>query len=89
MLNLLEQVHSDLCCIKNPCLIGAMYVLIFIYDLSHYTWVYLLKNKSHVFEIFKEFRALAKKEYGQPIKCLKAKNGGEYVSRQFEDYLVQ
>jgi hypothetical protein len=50
VLNLLELVHSDVCCINKTSLAGVRYVLTFIDDLSHYTWVYFLKNKSHVFE---------------------------------------
>ena len=48
--NLLELDHSDLYCINNPSLSIAWYVLTFIDALSHYTWVYLLKNMSNVFE---------------------------------------
>ena len=59
--NPMVLVQSGLCYINNPSLAGAKYVLTFIDDLSHFTWVYLLKNKSHVFERFKEFRALAEK----------------------------
>ena len=59
--NLLELIHSDLCCINKPYLVGARYFLTFIDDLSRYTWVYFLKNKGHVFERFKEFRALDEK----------------------------
>ena len=47
--NPLDMVLSDLCCINKPSVEGARYVLTFIDDLSHYTWVYFLKNKSHVF----------------------------------------
>ena len=57
------------------------YVLTFIDNLSHYTWIYFLKNKSHIFEQFKEFRTLDEKKCGKPIKCLRFDNGGEYVSR--------
>jgi hypothetical protein len=57
-LNPLDLVHGDLCCIIYPSLEGARCVLIFIDDLSCYTWVYFLKYKSDVFEIFKEFREL-------------------------------
>ena len=49
-LSLLELVHSDLCCINKPSLAGAKYVLTLIGDISHYTWVYFLNNKSHFFE---------------------------------------
>jgi hypothetical protein len=63
---LLELVHSDLCCINLPSLAGARYILTFIDDLSHFTWVYFLKNKNHVFEKFKEFRAFAEKNVVDP-----------------------
>ena len=76
----LELVHSDLCCINNPSLVGARYILTLINDLSRFTWVYFLNNKSHIFEKFKEFRALTEKKYGRPIKCLRSNNGGKYVS---------
>jgi hypothetical protein len=59
--NPLELVHNDLCCINNPSLAGVKYILTFIDDLSRFTWIYFLKNKSHVFEKFKEFRALDEK----------------------------
>jgi hypothetical protein len=42
-------------------IVGARYALTFIDDFSMYTWVYFLKKKKHVFEKFKEFRALAEK----------------------------
>jgi hypothetical protein len=54
--------------------------LTFIDDLSHFTWVFFLKNKNLVFEKFKEFQAFAEKKCGRPIKCLRSNNGGEYVN---------
>ena len=84
MSNPLELVHSDICCINKPSLVGVRYVLTFIDDLSYYTWVYFLKNKSHVFEIFKDFRALDEKKCGRPVKCFRFDNGGEYVIQKFE-----
>ena len=87
--NPLDLVHSDLCNINKTSLASARYVLSFIDDISCYTWVYFLKNKSHVFEIFKEFRALVEKQCGQPIKFLRSNIGGEYVSQQFEYYMLQ
>ena len=78
--NPLDLVHNDCSCINKPSLEGERYVLSFINDLSCYTWVYFLNNKIHVFERFKEFRALAEKQCGRPVKCLRYDNGGEYVS---------
>ena len=85
----MELVHSDICCMRKPSLEGVNYILIFIDDFSLFTRVYFLNNKSQVLEIFKEFRALTEKDCGRPIKCLRLDNGGEYVSRLFQEYLLQ
>jgi transposase InsO family protein len=63
--------------------------LTFIDDLSHFTWFYFIKNTNILFEKFKEFRAFSEKKCGRPIKCLGSDNGGEYVNRTFEEYLVR
>lgn len=36
--------------------------------------------------MFKEFRVAAEKELGQSLVCLKTDRGGEYNSKNFEDY---
>jgi hypothetical protein len=43
--NLLKLVHSDVCCINLPSLEGARYILNFMDDFSHITWIYFLKKK--------------------------------------------
>jgi hypothetical protein len=60
----MELIHNDLCTMNQPSLIGARYVLTFIDDFPSILWVYFLKNKDHVFEKFKEFRALSKNQCG-------------------------
>lgn len=60
--NPLELVHSDIFHINKPSLEGGRYAMRFINDLSYYIWVYSLKNRSHVLEGFKDFRALAEKK---------------------------
>ena len=82
--NPLELVHNDIFCINLPSLVGARYIFTFIDDLSHFTWVYFMKNKNHVFDKFKEFKTFAEKHCDQPIKCLRSKNGGEYVNQHFK-----
>ena len=84
----LELVHIDLCCIKKPSLGGSKYILTFIDDFSRFTRVYFFKNKSHVFEKFKKFKAFVEKQCDRPIKlCLRSDNGGAYVGRHFENCL--
>jgi len=58
----LQLVHSDLC---GPLPVvsfsGCKYFLTFIDDFSRRTWVYFLKPKSEVFNIFLAFKAFVEK----------------------------
>ena len=81
MSNPLELVHSDLCCIDNSSLSSSRYVLSFVDDISHYTWVNFMENKIRVLEGFKELTTLDAKQCGRMVKCLRSNNGGVYVSQ--------
>ena len=65
---------------------GNKCVLTFINDYSIMCWVYLLSNKSQVFDVFKKFHLMIKNETQQNIGILKIDNGGEYTSHVFEQY---
>ena len=80
----LEIVHSDLCGpMQAPSLAGSQYFLTFIDDFTRKTWVYFLKNKSEVFEKFRNFKALVENQSGLHIKVLRTDRGGEYISKEF------
>lgn len=86
----LEVVHSDLCGPMETKSIGqAKYFLLFIDDASRMTYVYFLKEKNQVFQHFKEFRVLVENQTGNKIKVLRTDNGGEFCSREMENYLKQ
>ena len=83
----LELVHTDLCGpMKTPSLTGNVYFMTFIDDYSRKTWVYLLKHKSQAFDVFKTFKAMAKKESNRFIKVLRSDTGGEYLSNEFMEF---
>jgi len=83
-----EVIHSDVCGpIRITSVGGASYFLTFIDDFSRKSWVYFLKRKSEVFEIFKNFRAHFRTQSGKPIKNLRSDGGGEYISKEFENWL--
>ena len=72
---------------KHRSLGGAEYFLTFTDDHTRYSWVYMLKTKDQVFECFRNWKALVKKQTRHKLKMLRTDNGGEYTSRQFEQYL--
>ncbi len=68
---------------------GARYFFTFIDDFSRKTCVYLLKAKGEAFEKFKQYKALVENEIGHKIKVLRSDNGGEFVSKKFDAFLVE
>jgi hypothetical protein len=74
----LELVHSDLCTMNHPSLVGARYVLTFINYFSRFTWAYFLKTKDMVIEHFKDFKEFTVTQCGGSMKCLRSNNGGKY-----------
>ena len=55
----LYLVHSDLMGpFPHPSINKERYVLTFIDDYSHYTWVYFVRQNSEIFEHLKDFKAL-------------------------------
>ncbi len=84
---ILDYIHSD---VWGPAPTtsygGSSYFVSFIDDFSRKVWVYMLKRKSDVFSVFKQFRALVENNTGRTIKCLRTDNGGEFTSKEFDSY---
>ena len=84
----LELIHSDVCGpMQNKSIGGSFYFVTFIDDFSRYAFVYFMREKSEVFARFKEFEALVTNQTGLSIAQLRSDNGGEYIGRDFEQYL--
>ncbi|GJZ31517.1 retrovirus-related pol polyprotein from transposon TNT 1-94, partial [Tanacetum coccineum] len=68
---------------------GAKYFVSFIDDYSRRCWVYPIKKKSDVFEVFKVYKARVELDSGKKIKCLRTDNGGEYTGDEFDLFCKQ
>jgi hypothetical protein len=60
------------------------YYITFIDYSSMKVWVYFLKLKSNVFEVFKKWKIMVEIETGLKLKCLRSNNGGEYEDGGFK-----
>ena len=49
--------------------------------------MYVLKQKSEVFDTFQKWKALVENESGHKLKVLRTDRGGEYTSSEFEKFL--
>ncbi|GJR47307.1 gag-pol polyprotein [Tanacetum coccineum] len=85
----LELVHSDVWQAPVQSLGGAKYFVSFVDDYSRICWVYPIKKKSNVFEVFKVYKAWVELDSRKKIKCLRTNNGGEYTGDEFDTFCRQ
>jgi transposase InsO family protein len=79
-----EIVHTDLWGPMEPLSLGgAKYYLSFVDDFSRKSFVFFIKKKSQVSDIFRSFNVWFKTQSGKPIKMLRSDRGGEYLSKPF------
>lgn len=84
---MLHVVYSDVCGPFDAVSLGGnKYFVSFIDDLSRKVWIYLIKLKSEVFTVFKQFKALVEKQSGRKLKILRIDGGGEFNSSEFDMY---
>ena len=85
---LLEIIHSDVCGpMRTHSHSNAKYFVTFIDDSSRWCEIKFIREKSQVFEVFKEFNAHAENRTGRKIKFLQSDNEGEYINKNFDQFL--
>ena len=58
---------------------GFLYYVIFIYHFTKYVWLHLLRLKSDVFTIFRQYKAVVEKKISRPIILVYSNGGEEYT----------
>eukprot|EP00731_Ephydatia_muelleri_P018948 Em0011g988a len=85
----LQLVHSDVCGpMPTESIGGSRYFVTFVDDYSRFCRVYFMKRKSEAFDKFKEFERCSTNECGLSIGIFRLDNGGEYISKEFEKFLL-
>lgn len=51
--------------------------------------MYLLQSQDEVFSVFESFHKMVVAKFNAKIQIVRSDNGGEYISQQFQSYLVQ
>ena len=51
---------------------GSRYFVIFVDDFSRYTWIYLMKNRSEVLTIYRDFAKMVQTQYSKAIKVFRS-----------------
>lgn len=81
-----ELIHTDIAGpVRTPTNEGYRYIQTIIDDYSHYTVVYLLRNKSEAENKLLDYIRRFETEKEKKIKRIRCDNGGEFTSRYFKD----
>lgn len=84
----LELLHSDLSGIISPPSLGSARYFLKITDSStSFKFVYILRHKSNTLSCFMQFKAFVKNQTSLKIKNLVNDNGGEYLSKDFTNFV--
>jgi GAG-pre-integrase domain/Integrase core domain len=80
--SLFDLVHSD---VWGPAPITSKtqhkWFVLFIDDCTRMTWLYLLKNKNEVIDVFQSFYKMIYTQFGKKVKMVRSDNGGEFVNK--------
>ena len=79
-----ELVHSDVWGPMNIASNKVHYFVTFVDDFSRMTWLFLIKNRS---ELFFVFRNMIKTQFTKKIRILHSNNAKEYISSSFASCL--
>ena len=83
-LSYFDLIHSD---VWGPSPIhtsgGSHYFAIFVDDFSQYTWIYLFKNRSELYQIYRDFTKMIETRFFKPIKVFIYDNAQEYKAHEF------
>jgi transposase InsO family protein len=86
----LALVHTDVVGpMPTVSLGGSRYLLCLVDDKTRKTWMIPMASKSDTAAMFKQFKTQAEKQTGEQVKAVRSDNGGEYLSREFKDYLAE
>ena len=80
-------IYSD---VWEPALLpthnGMRWFVTFVDDCTRMTWLYLLKHKSDVCNVFQVFHKMISTQFNTPIKIVRFDNGGEYYKNELTNF---
>lgn len=69
--------------LKTPSLNGSKYYIAFFDDYTRMCWIYFMKTKTKVVDIFYKFKTWIETQSGRKLQILRSDNGTEYTSKEF------
>ena len=83
-------IHSDVWGPASiPNISSMKWFVSFINDCTRVTWLFLMKDKSDVYQLFVQFYNMIQTQFSKTIKRLLSDNGKEHVNHQFSHFVKE
>jgi transposase InsO family protein len=83
-----DLIHSD---VWGPSPInslgGSHYFVVFVDDYSRYSWVFLMRSRDELLNIYRNFANMVKTQFSKTIKVFRSDNARELTQHAFEHIL--
>ena len=85
--SLFELIHCD---IQGPARVPSVsshkYYIVFVDDYSHVSWIYILKDRVHVFDVIQNFFTEIKNQFSVTPKYLRTDNALKFIQSGIQSY---
>ena len=86
--DIFDLIHSD---IWGPSPIssigGSRYFVVFVDDYSHYSWIFHMKHRSELLQVYSNFAKMVETQFSERIKIFRSDNALEYTQYAFQAVL--
>jgi len=83
-----DVIHSDLCGpMRTRSIQGNKYMVTYLDDATGWAYTGFISEKSQQLNEFKTFEAMMERQHRVKIRCLRSDGGGEYSSKEVQNYL--
>ena len=87
--HVLDLVHSNLNKMSSASINRYTYTATYLDDHSQYGMMFLLKNKSKQFRVFKAYKVCAEHHTDRQLKCIQTDQGSEFQSNEQKEFMEE
>ena len=86
--DIFDLIHSDIWRPSSVSSIGgSRYFIIFVDDYSHYSWIFNMKYRSKLLQIYSNFAKMVETQFSKHIKNFRSDNALKYTQYVFQAIL--
>ena len=86
--DIFDLIHSDVWGPSPVSSIGeSRYFVVFVDDYSRYSWIFHMKHRSELLQVYSNFAKMVETQFSKCIKILRSDNALEYTQYAFQAVL--